>query len=215
MPNIPMQHCCGRFCVDVHAGPAVCSLHTTLLQHAPILLLCGVHIHRSSSPSASSFALTSPSHGPAPKPHHASQGSLNRSCWFLGALAAVAAKQHLLLNLVVSDEHAPLGLYTFQFYNHGAWRQVVVDNRLPCIELQQRLAFSSSCTPQVTNLPVQAVAHCWASSLHLLPLGGTACPHCLPQLQEQFRCTPTLPVLIISCMFQVVLLTHPSSVCWT
>lgn len=55
----------------------------------------------------------------------------------------------MLLKTIVSDEHASRGLYTFQFHKHGAWRHVVVDNRLPCLELQQRLAFASSCTPQV------------------------------------------------------------------
>lgn len=79
----------------------------------------------------------------------AMQGCLCRSTWFVGALAAVSTKQQLLLNLVVSDEHANAGLYTFQLYKHGAWRHVVVDNRLPCLELQQRLAFASSSTPQV------------------------------------------------------------------
>lgn len=67
----------------------------------------------------------------------------------LGALVAVSTKQRLLLDLLVSDEHADAGLYTFQFYKHGAWRRVVVDNRLPCLEVQQRLAFASSSTPQV------------------------------------------------------------------
>lgn len=78
------------------------------------------------------------------------QGCLCRSTWFLGALAAVATKQALLLNLIISDEQAAAaGLYTFQLFKHGEWHQVVVDNRLPCLEVQQRLAFASSSTPQV------------------------------------------------------------------
>jgi hypothetical protein len=88
------------------------------------------------------------------------QGCLCRSRWFLGALAAVSTKQRLLLHLLVSDEHADAGLYTFQFYKHGAWRRVVVDNRLPCLEVQQRLAFASSSTPQVgADGKVRAHAH--------------------------------------------------------
>ncbi|WIA30134.1 hypothetical protein OEZ86_000227 [Tetradesmus obliquus] len=70
--------------------------------------------------------------------------SSGSSSWFLGALAAVSRKQELLLNLIVSDECAQRGLYTVRFFKHGSWRPVVVDNRLPCMEQQQRLAFCSS-----------------------------------------------------------------------
>lgn len=73
------------------------------------------------------------------------QGSIqNRS--FIGALAAVALRQDLLLDLIVSDDHAAQGAYTFQFYKHGTWHQVVIDNHLPCLDESdnQRLAFTSS-----------------------------------------------------------------------
>jgi hypothetical protein len=43
---------------------------------------------------------------------------------FLGALAAVALKQDLLLDLIVSDDHAMQGAFTLQFYKHGCWLQV-------------------------------------------------------------------------------------------
>ncbi len=54
---------------------------------------------------------------------------------FLGALAAVAAIRggELLLDLIVSDDAAPHGAYTFQFFKHGCWQAVVVDNFLPCV----------------------------------------------------------------------------------
>ncbi|MEW5315943.1 MAG: hypothetical protein WDW38_007338 [Sanguina aurantia] len=64
--------------------------------------------------------------------------------WFLGAVAAVATKPDLLLDLIVSDELAAQGLYTFQLYKHGCWREVVVDNFLPCLAGQDRLAFACS-----------------------------------------------------------------------
>jgi hypothetical protein len=84
--------------------------------------------------------------------------SSGSSSWFLGALAAVSCKRELLLNLIVSDECAHRGLYTLRFFKHGSWRPVVVDNRLPCVELQQRLAFSSSGQAQVLSHVVKAAA---------------------------------------------------------
>lgn len=63
----------------------------------------------------------------------------------------MSCKRDLLLNLVVSDDDAQRGLYTFRFFKHGSWRQVVVDNRLPCVDQQQRLAFCSSGQAQVTT----------------------------------------------------------------
>lgn len=62
---------------------------------------------------------------------------------FLSALAAVATRQDLLLDLIVSDDHAEQGAYTMQVYKHGCWHQVVVDNQLPCLD-EGGLAFASS-----------------------------------------------------------------------
>ncbi|KAG2449615.1 hypothetical protein HYH02_005148 [Chlamydomonas schloesseri] len=65
---------------------------------------------------------------------------------FLGALAAVAAARggELLLDLIVSDDSAGGGAYTFQFFKHGCWQAVVVDNYLPCLADEERLAFACS-----------------------------------------------------------------------
>lgn len=78
------------------------------------------------------------------------QGCVADHRWFLGALAAVSCRQQLLLFLIESDEQAAAGLYTFRLFKHGDWWPVVVDNRLPCLEGQQRLAFCSSGRHQVT-----------------------------------------------------------------
>jgi predicted membrane-bound spermidine synthase len=59
------------------------------------------------------------------------QGAL-RNRWLLGAIACVACRQDLVLDLIVSDECSDKGLYTFQFYKHGCWHQVVIDDHLPC-----------------------------------------------------------------------------------
>lgn len=69
------------------------------------------------------------------------QGAM-RNHAFLGALAAVASNQDLLLDLIVSDDHAASGVYAFQVYKHGCWHRVFVDNYLPCIEGEDRLAFA-------------------------------------------------------------------------
>jgi len=71
------------------------------------------------------------------------QGIMNNQ-HFLGAVAAVAVKQDLLLDLIVSDDHAEQGVYTFQFYKHGCWHQVSIDNYLPCLDTEDRLAFACS-----------------------------------------------------------------------
>ena len=39
----------------------------------------------------------------------------------MGALAAVASRSDLIMDLVVSDKHAGRGLYTFHFFKHAAW----------------------------------------------------------------------------------------------
>jgi hypothetical protein len=62
----------------------------------------------------------------------------------LGALAAVAASSDLLLDLLVSDDAAAEGAFTLKFFKHGGWHRVVVDNLLPCVEGEEKLAFACS-----------------------------------------------------------------------
>jgi hypothetical protein len=94
--------------------------------------------------------------------------SIGSSSWFLGALAAVSCKRELLLNLIASDECAQRGLYTMRFFKHGSWLPVVVDNRLPCMELQQRLAFCSSGQAQVQYVATAVVAVQQDAACHTL-----------------------------------------------
>ncbi|GMH35386.1 hypothetical protein BSKO_03254 [Bryopsis sp. KO-2023] len=74
-----------------------------------------------------------------------------QSCrWLMGALAAVAARPDLLLDLVVSDRGASFGVYTFQFYKHGCWQQVVIDNSVPFANTgdeERKPLFPSSANP--------------------------------------------------------------------
>jgi len=56
-----------------------------------------------------------PTHPPCPR----AQGALMNH-EFLGALAAVACRQELLLDLIASDEQAAYGAYTFQVSGHAS-----------------------------------------------------------------------------------------------
>jgi hypothetical protein len=78
------------------------------------------------------------------------QGALGDR-WFLGALACVASRQDLILDLIVSDNTSERGLYTFQFYKHGCWHQVVVDDFLPCVLGHDEVLYACSGTPGKTS----------------------------------------------------------------
>lgn len=87
------------------------------------------------------------------------QGAL-RNKWFLGALACVATRRDLVLDLIVSDNAAAAGLYTFQFYKHGCWHHVVVDDHLPCVLGQDEILFACSGTagaPARPSLSIRSV----------------------------------------------------------
>jgi len=92
------------------------------------------------------------------------QGCLHCNPWFHGALAAVSCKQELLQDLIVSTEHAARGLYVFQFFKHGGWQPVVVDDRLPFVERRRQLAFCSS-HAQVSRAAKVAATRCSSPSL--------------------------------------------------
>ena len=73
------------------------------------------------------------------------QGALQNQ-WFLGALACVSSRRDLVLDLIVSDNAADRGLYTFQFYKHGCWHHIAVDDMLPCAPGQDEVLFACSGT---------------------------------------------------------------------
>ena len=60
-----------------------------------------------------------------------SQGSLG-DAWFLGAVATVATTPHVLEQRVRMSYDASVGQFSCRFYKDGAWRAVLVDDRLPC-----------------------------------------------------------------------------------
>ena len=59
------------------------------------------------------------------------QGALG-DCWFLSAIACVAPRRDLLLNLFASTEYSQKGIYTLRFFKHGKWKLVTIDDRIPC-----------------------------------------------------------------------------------
>jgi hypothetical protein len=60
------------------------------------------------------------------------KGGMNHRS-FLSALSAVACRSDLILDLIVSDDHSKQGCYTCQFYKHGFFQPVCVDNLIPCL----------------------------------------------------------------------------------
>uniref|UniRef100_A0A7S3D477 Calpain catalytic domain-containing protein n=1 Tax=Palpitomonas bilix TaxID=652834 RepID=A0A7S3D477_9EUKA len=62
------------------------------------------------------------------------QGALG-DCWFLGALSTVATKQEKLQNLFTNAAkyRKDYGVVTLRFYKNGKWKEVVIDDRIPCM----------------------------------------------------------------------------------
>eukprot|EP01125_Pyxidicula_operculata_P018703 TRINITY_DN666_c0_g1_i1.p1 TRINITY_DN666_c0_g1~~TRINITY_DN666_c0_g1_i1.p1 ORF type:complete len:735 (+),score=183.88 TRINITY_DN666_c0_g1_i1:24-2228(+) len=60
------------------------------------------------------------------------QGALG-DCWFLGALAVVATRIDLIKEIVVSS-NPQFGFYQFRFFKSGEWREVTIDDRIPCVQ---------------------------------------------------------------------------------
>ncbi|KAG2462267.1 CAN10 protein, partial [Polypterus senegalus] len=76
--------------------------------------------------------------------NHVKQGILG-DCWFLCACAALQCNDHLLKQVIPSGqatwgEKEYNGCFLFRFWQFGRWVEVVVDDRLPCINA--KLCFS-------------------------------------------------------------------------
>jgi len=69
------------------------------------------------------------------------QGELG-TCYFLAAIAACASEDALIEDLIVED-HADVGIYGVKYYYTGSWHTIVVDDRIPC-KRDTRLPWSSS-----------------------------------------------------------------------
>lgn len=64
------------------------------------------------------------------------QGALG-DCWFLSALAVMAAKPHLLQQLFVKTGQEKAGRYCVRLFKDGDWINVYVDDRIPCNRADQ------------------------------------------------------------------------------
>jgi hypothetical protein len=68
-------------------------------------------------------------------PSDVCQGSLG-DCWFLSAMAVVAAHPTLMRKVFVTSETSKEGFYIVRIFKHGEWHNVVVDDKL--LVLNQR-----------------------------------------------------------------------------
>jgi hypothetical protein len=62
-------------------------------------------------------------------PSDVCQGSLG-DCWFLSAMAVVAAHPSLMKKVFVTSETSKEGFYIVRIFKHGEWHNVVVDDKL-------------------------------------------------------------------------------------
>jgi len=58
------------------------------------------------------------------------QGALG-DCWFLSALSVLAERPLLVLNLLLTPEYSPQGVYLVRFCKNGVWTVVMVDDFFP------------------------------------------------------------------------------------
>jgi hypothetical protein len=63
--------------------------------------------------------------------HELLQGALGDS-WLLGALGCVSTRRDLLDVIFASTRNKLKGIYTLRFYKRGQWKNVVIDDRIPC-----------------------------------------------------------------------------------
>ncbi|XP_067949690.1 calpain-15-like [Watersipora subatra] len=68
------------------------------------------------------------------------QGELP-DCWFLTAAASIAEKKFLLDRIFPVDQLNPYGVYGFKLCVNGDWREVIIDDKLPC-DSEKQLMFA-------------------------------------------------------------------------
>eukprot|EP00164_Ancoracysta_twista_P003737 GFYU01005010.1.p1 GENE.GFYU01005010.1~~GFYU01005010.1.p1 ORF type:complete len:789 (+),score=315.66 GFYU01005010.1:158-2524(+) len=74
------------------------------------------------------------------------QGGLG-DCWFLGALAVVANRPELIEAIFPPSYRQPdLGFYVVRFYKDTDWREILIDDRIPCTP-QGKPIYASSKDP--------------------------------------------------------------------
>ncbi|KAK3099303.1 hypothetical protein FSP39_002373 [Pinctada imbricata] len=71
------------------------------------------------------------------------QGEL-ADCWFSTALASIGGRHELLKRIFLSTEVSPEGFYFLRLCKDGAWKTVLIDDRLPCDRRKHTLKYSTS-----------------------------------------------------------------------
>ena len=52
--------------------------------------------------------------------------------WFLSALSIVVEHPHLIKRLFTTPNYSPIGLYRIKICKNGTWREVTIDDLIPC-----------------------------------------------------------------------------------
>ena len=75
-----------------------------------------------------------------PTPKDVIQGELG-TCWFLSALALIAERPLLLVNIVLTKQYTPIGTHKIRLCKRGVWNVISIDDYLPC-DKHNQLVFS-------------------------------------------------------------------------
>ncbi|XP_067949689.1 calpain-15-like [Watersipora subatra] len=70
------------------------------------------------------------------------QGKLP-DCWFLTAAASIAEKKFLLERIFPVNQLNPYGVYGFKLCINGDWKEVIIDDKLPC-DSDKQLKFAKA-----------------------------------------------------------------------
>jgi hypothetical protein len=103
--------------------------------------------------------------------HELVQGALGNA-WFLGALGCVSTRRDLLDVIIASSHNALKGMYTLRFFKRGQWKNVVIDDRIPCDQTDTPLYTRSKDSQQIWPLLVEKAYAKMHGSYGALP-GGT------------------------------------------
>jgi hypothetical protein len=71
------------------------------------------------------------------------QGAIG-DCWFMSAISVMTQRQQDLMNIFVSKEHSPAGVYSVNFWKNGELVNILIDSNFPCIKHTNTAAFGHS-----------------------------------------------------------------------
>ena len=72
------------------------------------------------------------------------QGEIG-DCWFLAPLSILAENKHFMDRVIPGGqgfEQNYAGIFRFQFYNFGEWKEIVIDDRLPTRWIKENAIFT-------------------------------------------------------------------------